>query len=589
MAPKKISPSTRTQTKSVLPIPEKVYRTLVKDTLDGVYILAPEEGFEYVNPAFARMTRYKAKEIYDKKLNFDSLIHPEDKKLIKRRRIAGKTGKPVSRQFAIRLSTKDGKTKHVEVNTLVLFGDKTRVLGTVRDVSDRIRSEETLKFERQQLLSIFDSIDEPIYVSDPDTFEVLFANQALRKISGSAKRKICFKALQGRRSPCPFCTNKRIFGKNLGKPYIWEFQNEVNKRFFKCIDRAIRWPSGKMVRCEVAVDMTEQKTAEKVLRSSEERYRDLVEKAGIAILIDDQEGNFKYANKRYAEMFGYKPEEMKNQSIPSVVHPDDVERVMKYHKDRLEGKNVPSRYEFKGIKKDGSPIYIEVDVVVPKNGEPSNGTRSYLWDITDRKKAENEAKDTMWKLRKALDGTINAIALTVEARDPSTSGHQRRVADLARTMATEMGISKDRIEGLRSAGVIHDLGKICVPADILSKPSKLSEAEFSLIKIHPQVGYDILKDIEFPWPVASIVYQHHERMNGSGYPQGLSDDDILLEARILAVADVVEAMSSHRPYRPSLGLDYALDEISKNKGILYDPAVVETCLKIINEKKYVFK
>jgi len=344
-----------------------------------------------------------------------------------------------------------------------------------------------------------------------------------------------------------------------------------------------------MVRCQVAVDITEQRTAEKVRWESEERYRDLVEKAGIAILIDDREGNFKYANERYAKIFGYKPEEMRNQSIPSVVHPDDVERVMKYHKDRMEGKSAPSRYEFKGIKKDGSPIYLEVDTVALKDGGDSTGTRSYLWDITDRKKAENEAKDTMSKLRKVLDGTINAIALTVEARDPSTSGHQRRVADLARTMATEMGVAKDRIDGLRSAGVLHDLGKISVPADILSKPCKLSESEFNLIKIHPQVGYDILKDIEFPSPVAKIVYQHHERMNGTGYPQGLSDDDILLEARILAVADVVEAMSSHRPYRPSLGLERALDEVSKNKGILYDADVVDACLKVFYEKGYTFK
>jgi len=451
------------------------------------------------------------------------------------------------------------------------------------------QSKETIRFEDKQLLSIFESIDEPIYVSDPNTFDILFANQTLMNLLGNAVGQKCFKVLQNRNSPCPFCTNKYIFGKNLGKPHIWEFHNKLLNRYYKCIDKAICWPNGRMVRCEVAIDITEQKTVEEGLRNSEERYRDLVEKAGIAILIDDQEGNFKYANERYAEMFGYRAEEMRNQSIQSVVHPDDIERVMKYHKGRLEGKNVPSRYEFKGIKKDGSPIYLEVDVVVLKNGGPGIGTRSYLWDITDRKKAENETKDIMRKLRKALDGTINAIALTVEARDPSTSGHQRRVADLARTIATEMGISKDRIEGLRSAGVIHDLGKICVPAEILSKPSKLSESEFSLIKIHPQVGYDILKDIEFPWPVATIIYQHHERMNGSGYPQGLSGDDILLEARILAAADVVEAMSSHRPYRPSLGLENALGEISKNKGILYDPAVVETCLRLFSEKKYAFK
>ncbi|MCX6562279.1 MAG: PAS domain S-box protein [Candidatus Aminicenantes bacterium] len=325
------------------------------------------------------------------------------------------------------------------------------------------------------------------------------------------------------------------------------------------------------------------------LRKSEERYRDLVEKAGIAIVIDDREGNFEYANERYAEMFGYSLEEIKNQSIRSIVHPDDIERITKNHKGRLEGNKVPGRYEFKGIRKDGSIFYLEVDVVALKEVGKNVGTRSYLWDITDRKKTEIEVLETMQKLRKTLNGTINAIALTVEARDPFTSGHQRRVADLARTIATEMGLPKDQIEGVRSAGVIHDLGKIGVPADILSKPSKLSNIEFELIKIHPQIAFDILKDIEFPWPIAAIIYQHHERMNGSGYPQGLSDDSILLEARILAVADVVEAMSSHRPYRPSLGLKNTLDEISIHKGILYDPVVVDTCLKLIKEKKYAFK
>lgn len=230
-----------------------------------------------------------------------------------------------------------------------------------------------------------------------------------------------------------------------------------------------------------------------------------------------------------------------------------------------------------------------MDVVTFKEAGKSVGTRSYLWDISDRKTKEIEVLEMMQKLRKTLNGTINAIALTVEARDPFTSGHQRRVADLARTIATEMGLPKDQIEGVRSAGVIHDLGKIGVPADLLSKPSKLSNTEFELIKMHPQIAFDILKDIEFPWPIASIIYQHHERMNGSGYPQGLSDDSILLEARILAVADVVEAMSSHRPYRPSLGLKNTLDEISINKGILYDPAVVDTCLKLFKEKKYAFK
>lgn len=462
-------------------------------------------------------------------------------------------------------------------------------------------------------------------------------------------------------------------------------------------------------------DITDYKKIEADLRTTEERYKDLVEKAGIAILIDDQRGNFIYANKRYAEIFGYPAQEIKNLSIFSVVHPDDLKKVRSYHQGRLVGKKVPARYEFKGIKKDGSIIYCEVDSAPLKEGKVAVGTRSYLWDITkrkrteaatleseglyrsivehshdgillidenykiiysnnelnhnldypsdeilghdfrdfldeesrplvadhylrrqrgekvppryefnivrkdgtkrrveissdvikdaagkkrtvaqllditDRKKAEELNKEMMKNLRKALDGTINVIALTVEARDPFTSGHQRRVADLARAIATEMGLPRDSIEAIRSAAIIHDLGKIHVPADILNKPSSLTEIEFNFIKVHPEVAYNILKDIEFPWPVAEIIYEHHERWNGSGYPRGLSDQNILLEARILGVADVVEAMASHRPYRPPLGIEKALEELVANSGRLYDPEVVEACLRVFKEKHYTFK
>jgi GAF domain-containing protein/PAS domain-containing protein len=207
-------------------------------------------------------------------------------------------------------------------------------------------------------------------------------------------------------------------------------------------------------------------------------------------------------------------------------------------------------------------------------------------EIAERKRAEEELQRALERLRKAMGGVIQAMALAVETKDAYTAGHQRRVANLARAIAAEMGLSPEQIDGIRMAAVIHDLGKISVPAEILSKPIGLNDLEYGLIKIHPQVGYDILKEIEFPWPVAQIVLQHHERMDGSGYPQGLLGEEIILEARILAVADVVEAMASHRPYRPPHGVDKALEEISRNRGILYDPEVVDACLKLFNEKGF---
>ena len=210
-------------------------------------------------------------------------------------------------------------------------------------------------------------------------------------------------------------------------------------------------------------------------------------------------------------------------------------------------------------------------------------------EIIERKKVENELQDTLKELRQALRGATQAMALTVETRDPYTAGHQRRVADLARATAKEMGFPRDKITGIRMAGALHDIGKIAIPSEILSKPGRLNGTEFELIKNHPKVGYDILKSIKFPWPVAQIVLQHHERMDGSGYPQALSGEDILSEARILGVADVVEAMASHRPYRAALGIDKALEEISINRGKLYDVEVVNGCLKVFKDKGFKFK
>jgi HD-GYP domain-containing protein (c-di-GMP phosphodiesterase class II) len=201
------------------------------------------------------------------------------------------------------------------------------------------------------------------------------------------------------------------------------------------------------------------------------------------------------------------------------------------------------------------------------------------------KTAQAELQSSSDRLRKTMGGIIQAMSLTIEKRDPYTAGHQRRVTKLCRAIATIMGFSWERIQGFRMAAAIHDVGKIRVPAEILSKPGRLTENEFGIIKTHPQIGFDILKGIEFAWPIAQIVFQHHERMDGSGYPQGLSGAEILTEARILAVADVVEAMSSHRPYRPALGLDKATAEIRQNKGVLYDADVVDACLKAMAENK----
>lgn len=242
-------------------------------------------------------------------------------------------------------------------------------------------------------------------------------------------------------------------------------------------------------------------------------------------------------------------------------------------------------FEASQVRKDGSTGLVEVHsrMVQAVTGKL---VISSARDITERKKIEEELKHSSGKIQKAMEGTIQSMALTSETRDPYTAGHQNRVARLACAIAVEMGLPEHRVEGIRVSGTLHDIGKIYVPAEILSKPGKLRPNEINLLKDHAEVGYELLRNIEFPWPVAEIVYQHHERLDGSGYPRGLKGDEIQLEARIMCVADVVEAMASHRPYRPAYSIEKALLEIIQKKGIIYDSQVVDACMGLFNEKGY---
>ncbi len=239
-------------------------------------------------------------------------------------------------------------------------------------------------------------------------------------------------------------------------------------------------------------------------------------------------------------------------------------------------------------RKDGTEIPVSILGVPFKVGEEYSIYGIYR-DITDRKKAEEKLKKSYQQLERAMEGTVNTIAKLVETRDPYTAGHQVRVAELAYAIAQELGLPSERKDAIKFAAMIHDIGKISIPTEILSKPGRLSELEFRLIKNHPLSAYEILENIDFPWPIAQTVLQHHERTDGSGYPGGLRGEEILLEAKILAVADVVEAMSSDRPYRPGLGLNRALDEIQDKTGTFFDKTVTQACLTLFQEKGFSFK
>ena len=228
------------------------------------------------------------------------------------------------------------------------------------------------------------------------------------------------------------------------------------------------------------------------------------------------------------------------------------------------------------------------NLVEQRAAELVQSNRLLKIEVENRKGMQQELQQSFENLKKAMHSTIQAISMTVEKRDPYTSGHQQRVANLAKAIAKELKLPESQIESIYLAAGIHDIGKIALPAEILVKPIPLSDIEISLIQAHAQAGYDILKGIEFPWAIADIVLQHHERLDGSGYPVGLTGENIVFEARIICVADVVETMASHRPYRPSIGMDKALEEIADNSGVLYDPLVVDACLKIFRKKDFSF-
>jgi PAS domain S-box-containing protein len=332
-------------------------------------------------------------------------------------------------------------------------------------------------------------------------------------------------------------------------------------------------------------DISERKRAEAELHAAAEQFRGLVEQmiTGIYVVQDKQ---FVYVNPRLVQIFGYgSAEELIGLDVQFLVAEKDRQIVAGNMHQRIESHIASAPYQFTGLRKDGSTVEIGVHTARATHANRP-ALIGMMQDISGKARAEAQATRHLEELRIAFMSTVDVATVLSEMRDPYTAGHERRVGRVAAAIGALLGFDEHRSEGLRVAGQLHDIGKIIVPSEILSKPGRLSAIEYQLVQGHAQAGYEVLKNVKFPWPLAEVALQHHERMDGSGYPQGLKGEATLLEARIMAVADVVEAMSSHRPYRSGVGVDNALAEVEGGSGTKYDRVVVAACLSLFREKGY---
>jgi PAS domain S-box-containing protein len=469
--------------------------------------------------------------------------------------------------------------------------EKQALSELAHQITERQHAEEALHQSEAKYRSIFENAVEGIFQSTPDS-QLIAVNPAMARIFGFASPEEMVREVTniGQQLYIDY-ENRHRFEKLLAehgtvRGFEAQFYRKDGSTLWGSLNvRAVRDGTGNILYYEgMLEDITARKQIEEELRRSEEKYRNIFENASEGIFQITPDGRYLSVNPAVARIHGYSSPEEMLLTVTDIAHQLYVDPSRRAELKRLLEENGSVKdFEIMMRKKDRGLQWVSVTSHVVKD---ANGEIIYyegtLQDITSRKFTAEE----LGNLRNSLRGIISAMSSMIEIRDPGTSGHQQRVSEIAAAIAGEMGLAHDTIEHIRVAGMIHDVGKISVPAEILSKPAGLTEMEYGLIKFHPQAGHGILKNAGMPYPVAEMVLQHHERLDGSGYPQGLKGPDILLEARILAVADVVEAIASPRPYRPARGQDAALDEITKNKGILYDPEAVSICVRLFRERAF---
>jgi len=439
----------------------------------------------------------------------------------------------------------------------------------------------------QVFLELFEGNAHPMWIFDLETLRFLAVNDAAVKKYGYTREEFLVMTTLAIRPPEEierFKAHIRQQPDGIDQAGRWRHRTRGGVTLHLDITARKIIFEGRNAEIVLAIDVTEQVQALEDLKATEGMYRGLVEHSMVGIYVI-QGMKLAYANPRLAEMFGYTPEELQDMNILDLAAPAQRDTVIAAIRARMTSSVTTGRDIFTGRRKDGAEIIVDVhNARIGARGEPI--MMGVVLDVTAAKRAEAKAQEHVAHLERVLDDTLRAISALGEIRDAYTAGHETRVGRLAAALGAELGISLSEQNALRMAGQVHDAGKIGIPAEILSKPSRLNALEYDLMKTHPQLGYDVVKLIDFRQPVAEIVLQHHERIDGSGYPRGLTAETMLPLAKILAVADVVEAMHSHRPYRAGLGIDIALDEIENNTGRLYDAGVSAACVRLFRQRGY---
>jgi len=557
-------------------------RGIVDSSLATIVAVDRDRRIQEFNPAAERAFGYQRDEVLGKSVN---LLYDDPKTAEMVRSIAferdGLVGEIVNRR-------KNGELFTSLLSAAILRdaeGKTLGIVGTSMNISERKQAEDRLRAALGDIELIFDNAAAGIaYARDRVIGRV---NRRFAEMLGYDKDE-----LRGKSAEILYPTHADY--ENLGREAYPElakggiYQADVQfKRkdgsLFRAhlIGRAVSRQKEGTESIWVFEDITGRKAAEERLQRREAYYRALVENSSDVIIVVNAEGKIKYASPGMERVLGYRAAERIGHTSFELVHPDDLAGVAEAYQRILGGEARHVRVEFRIRHQDGSWRIVEA---MGSGAFESGGEKIgivNLRDVSDRRRSEQ-------RVRESMEGALIAIATAAESRDPYKANHGKRVADLAAAIAREVGLPEERVHGIRLAAVLHDIGKIQIPAEILIKLARLTEIELAIIRTHCQAGHEILKGIDFPWPIAQVALQHHEMLDGSGYPLKLKGDDILLETRIVTVANVVEAMTSHRAFVPAAGMDAALQEIVRFRGVKFDPEAVDACVRLIREKGFMF-